>query len=137
MKLTQTDSFVLFFVFFFHLFSFFFFFQYIYLICLDCLTPEICEFRDAVGEHSDKLIAASQTTNAAQHREAMKDCFVGMMQMDKSVVSKALECLVSRVKDLSKLFKYLLLLVDKAVPRVSSKVRKSERVALIDCSAPI
>ena len=48
-----------------------------------------------------KLITASRSMTMPLHREAMKDCFSGLMESHKETVKAELNSLVGRVHDLS------------------------------------
>lgn len=55
--------------------------------------------RTVVGhKNAIKLITASKTTDMPLHREAMKDCFSGLMKQDEEIVQKELEKLFQLVE---------------------------------------
>lgn len=52
---------------------------------------EIEPLRTVVGhKNAIKLITASKTNDMPLHREAMKDCFAGLMTQDKDVIEREL-----------------------------------------------
>ena len=67
-----------------------------------CSCVEIEELRNAVGPNNAiKLITASRSMTMPLHREAMKDCFSGLMESHKETVKAELNSLVGRVHDMS------------------------------------
>lgn len=68
---------------------------------------EIEEFRNAVGPNNAiKLITASKSMTMPLHREAMKDCFSGLMESNKELVKDELEKLVKKVQIMSEYLDY-------------------------------
>ncbi|XP_060084240.1 mannose-6-phosphate isomerase-like [Ylistrum balloti] len=61
------------------------------------------EFRTAVGgQHVVKLLSSSNCVDQALQKEAMKDCFTGLMNQKKEVIHAQLSSLVNHVTELEK-----------------------------------
>ena len=78
---------------------------FVLVVCL-MFSPiswtDIEELRNAVGPNNAiKLITASRSMTMPLHREAMKDCFSGLMESHKETVKAELNSLVGRVHDMS------------------------------------
>ncbi|XP_005111262.1 mannose-6-phosphate isomerase [Aplysia californica] len=61
---------------------------------------DVDEFREAVGTRAGKLISASHSMDMPLQREAMKDCFMALMEQEEKVVKSSLAGLVNKVKTL-------------------------------------